>query len=77
MVSSSLKARKVFLIVGMTNIYPLIRDSDHLLNYFSLIHRCGININLLLLIFISRSILIILCKRLIITVIFNEKSNEL
>ena len=51
--------------------------SDHLVSYFSLMYRYGINENILHLTFFSCKILIISDKMLIITGISNETRNEL
>ena len=54
-----------------------VRWNDHLVNYFPLMHRYGINTKILHLTFFLCTIVIILYKMLIITGISNEKTNEL
>ena len=50
---SESKTRRFYLTGVMTNFYSFIQGSwdDHVVRYFSLMHHCGINANLLLLTF--------------------------
>ena len=65
---------------GIMNLYSYLFElcwNDHLLNYFSLMHSCGINNKSIVFNIFSCIILTIYCKILIITVKSNVTTNEL
>ena len=71
------KPRRLYLTGDITKLNPFIqvRWNDHLVNYFPLMYRYGINIYCIWHFLVK--ILIILYKMLIITGISTEKTNEL
>ena len=58
-------------------IYIKLLWNCHLLSYFPLIHRCGINANLLLLTFSHAKFKLFFCKMLTTELISYETANEL